>query len=108
MLRRPVLGYLLPSVVSLRHFVCVTLQAFLHICASSAAEDNLRHVPATLQDVSDIQDFEESAADTATSRHKSHQIKIGLGGKGPDKDHRYREHLVASPESRCANREIQY
>ena len=49
--RRRVLRYLLSSVVGLRHFVGVTLQAFLHVVhlrASSAAEDNLRHVPATI------------------------------------------------------------
>ena len=97
--------------VRLRHFVGVTLQAFLHLVhlrASSTAEDNLRHVPAALQDVSDIQDFEDSATNTATSWHRSHKIEIGLGGKGPDEDYRYQEHLAAGHESRCANREVQH
>lgn len=57
MLRRPVWRDLISSVVLLRQLVGVTLQAFFdafHLRASSAAEDNLGHVPATLQDVPDI------------------------------------------------------
>lgn len=106
-----ILGFRLSSVVGLRHFVGVTLQAFIHVVhlrVPSAAKDNLRHVPAALEDVSDIQDFEESTTNTATSWHRPHQVKVRLSGEGPDKDYRYQEHLAASHESRCAYREIKY
>ena len=94
----------------LRHFVGVALRPFfngIHLGAPSAAEDNLRHVPATLQDVSDIQDFEESAANTAASRHRSHQIEIRLRGEAPEEHNRYQEHFAARHERRRADREVE-
>lgn len=110
MLRHPVWRDLISSVVILRQLAGVTLQPFfdaVHLRASSPAEDNLGHVPATLQDVPDIQDFKESAANTATPRYGSHQVEVGLCGEGPEEYNGYHEHLAASHESRCADREVQ-
>lgn len=110
-LQPPVLSCLVSDIAILRHFVGVTLRPLfnvIHLCAPSAAEDNLRHVPATPQDVSDIQDLEESAANAATSGHGSHQIQIRLRGEAPEENDRYQKHLAASHESRCADGEVQH
>lgn len=60
-----------------------TLFGVVHLCMPSEAADNLHHVPDPLHDISNVQNFEERARDTATSWQSTHQIQIWLSGKGP-------------------------
>ena len=84
-----------------------TLLEMVRLCTPSAAEGDLHHIPDSLQDIPDVQDFEECAGDTATSRQRTHQIQIRLGGEGPQKHKRYQEHLTACHEGWGADREVQ-
>ena len=80
----------------------------LHRRASPAAEDNLGHIPAPLQNIPDIQDLEESPADATAPGHGSHQVEIGLRGESPEEDDRDDEHLAAGHEGGRADREVEH
>ena len=111
MQRRVVLWCPISGSAILCHVVRVALRPLfdhIHGRALSAAEDDLRHVPAPAEDVSDIQDVEESATDTATSGHGSPQIQIWLRAEGPEEYDRYQKHLAARHEGRRADCEVQH
>lgn len=110
-LRPSIVGCRIVCVVLLRHFIGIFLDTFFYVVrlqAPSAAKHNIRHVPATLENVSNIQDVEESATDTAASRHGSPQLKVGFCGESPDEYDRYQEHFAASHKSRGTNRKVQH
>lgn len=90
--------------------VTVNLQTFFHMLwmqPPSAAEEDFRHIPATLEDVSNVQDFQESTTNTAASRHGTHEIQIGRGSEGPKKDDRYDGHFAVRHKCWCANRKVE-
>ena len=76
--------------------------------APCAAEDYLRHVPESLQYISDVQYLEQSAANAATSGHGSHHIEIRLRGKRPEEDDRDDKHLAARHERGRADGEVEH